>query len=148
MCSYACQARKSGLRWWQYEDRWFETNQLLARGFTLHVPWGERERETGGLISIGVSSQGILRRVSVIWSSPLNDHAKAVASNQYALPVLTYLMWTQTWPLAELQQIDRDTRKIISGSGGNRASWEHWPIDDNCKGIWREINEKRTPLLC
>ena len=43
------------------------------------------------------------------------DHAKAVASNQYALPVLTYLMWTQTWPLAELQQIDRDTRKIISG---------------------------------
>ena len=28
-------------------------------------------------------------------------------------------MWTQTWPLAELQPIDRDTRKIISGSGGN-----------------------------
>ena len=47
------------------------------------------------------------------------DHAKAVASNQYALPVLTYLMWTQTWPLAELQQIARDTRKIISESGGN-----------------------------
>ena len=28
-------------------------------------------------------------------------------------------MWTQTWPLAELKQIDRDTRKIISESGGN-----------------------------
>ena len=42
-----------------------------------------------------------------------------MASHQYALPVLTYLMWTQTWPLAELQQIARDTRKIISESGGS-----------------------------
>ena len=54
-----------------------------------------------------------LRRVSVIWSSPLYDHAKAVASNHYALPVLTYLMSAQTWPVAELQQIDREVRKII-----------------------------------
>ena len=37
-----------------------------------------------------------LQRLSIIWSSPLSDHAKVVASNQYALPVLTYLMWTQT----------------------------------------------------
>ena len=42
-----------------------------------------------------------------------------MASNQYALTVLTYLTWTQAWPLAEQQQIDRDARKIISGSGGN-----------------------------
>ena len=35
-----------------------------------------------------------LQRLSIIWSSPLSDHAKVVASNEYALPVLTYLMWT------------------------------------------------------
>ena len=37
-----------------------------------------------------------LQRLPIIWSSPLSDHAKIVASNQCALPVLTYLMWTQT----------------------------------------------------
>ena len=37
-----------------------------------------------------------LQRLSIIWSSPLSDHAKVVASNQYALPALTYLMRTQT----------------------------------------------------
>ena len=44
-----------------------------------------------------------LQRLSIIWPSPLSDHAKVVASNQYALPVLTYLMWTQTWPIANIQ---------------------------------------------
>ena len=52
-------------------------------------------------------------------SSPLSDHAKVVASNQYALPVLTYLMWTQTWPIANIQQLDREGRKIIVENGGN-----------------------------
>ena len=49
----------------------------------------------------------------------MSDHAKAVASNQYALPVLTYLMWTQTWPIANIQQLDREGRKIIVENGGN-----------------------------
>ncbi|PFX15535.1 D-inositol 3-phosphate glycosyltransferase, partial [Stylophora pistillata] len=59
-----------------------------------------------------------LRRLSVIWSSPLSDHFKVVATNQLALPVLTYFMWTQVWPIAELQRIDRDTRKVIAENGG------------------------------
>ena len=42
-----------------------------------------------------------------------------MASNQYALPVLTYLMWTQTWPIANIQQLDREGRKIIVENGGN-----------------------------
>ena len=46
-------------------------------------------------------------------SSPLSDHAKVVASNQYALPVFTYLMSAQTWPIANIQQLDREGRKII-----------------------------------
>ena len=36
-----------------------------------------------------------LRRMSVIWSSPLSDENRVRASNQFALPVLSYLMWTQ-----------------------------------------------------
>ena len=46
-------------------------------------------------------------------SSPLSDHAKVVASNQYALPVFTYLMSAQTWSIANIQQLDREGRKII-----------------------------------
>lgn len=59
-----------------------------------------------------------LQRLSVIWSSPLSDFNKALATNQFALPTLSYLMWTQVWPIAELQRLDRETRKVISENGG------------------------------
>ena len=78
----------------------------------------ESVRQEDGLV-LELVAKEFLRRVSIIWSSPLYDHAKAVASNQYAFLVFTELIWTQTLPLAELQQTDRDTRKIISGSGGS-----------------------------
>ena len=65
------------------------------------------------------ASKEYLRRLAIIWSSPLSDHSKVVTTNQYALPVLSYLMWTQTWPLAQLQQVDREARKIIVEFGGN-----------------------------
>ena len=54
----------------------------------------------------------------LILTSPLSDHAKVAASNQYALPVLTYLMWTQTWPIANIQQLDQVGRKIVVENGG------------------------------
>ena len=31
-------------------------------------------------------------------------------------------MWTQTWPLAELRQIDQETRKIITENGGRHPT--------------------------
>ena len=40
------------------------------------------------------ASKEYLRRLAIIWSSPLSDHSKVVATNQYALPVLSYLMRT------------------------------------------------------
>ena len=49
----------------------------------------------------------------------MSDYHIVAASNQYALPVLTYFMWTQTWPLADLQQLDREVRKVIVENGGN-----------------------------
>ena len=65
------------------------------------------------------ASKEHLRRLTIIWSSTLSDHSKVIATNQYALPVLSYLMWTQAWPLAQLQQVDREARKIIVEFGGN-----------------------------
>ena len=58
-----------------------------------------------------------LQRMSVIWSSPLSDFHKVMASNQFAVPILSYLMWTQVWPIAELQRLDRETRKVIAKNG-------------------------------
>ena len=63
------------------------------------------------------ASKEYLRRLTIIWSCLLSDHSRVVATNQYALPVLSYLMWTQTWPLAQLQQVDRGARKIIAEFG-------------------------------
>lgn len=34
------------------------------------------------------------RRLSVIWTSPLSDFNRVLATNQFALPALTYPMWT------------------------------------------------------
>ena len=55
-----------------------------------------------------------LKRVSVIWSSPLSDYNKVLATNQFVLLVMTYFMWTQVWPIMELHIIDHETRKSWS----------------------------------
>ena len=44
-----------------------------------------------------------LRRMSGIWTSPLSEHNGVSASNQFASPVLGYLMWTQQWPIMDIQ---------------------------------------------
>ena len=60
-----------------------------------------------------------LQRLAVVWSSsPLSDYHKMVASNQYAVAELTHPMWTQSWPIAELHQLDRESRKIMKESVG------------------------------
>jgi len=68
------------------------------------------------------AAEKYLQKVSVIWSSPLSDWNKVNATNQFALPTLSYLMWTQTWPIAELKQIDRETRKILTENGGRHPT--------------------------
>ena len=60
----------------------------------------------------------LLQGMSVTWTSPLSENIKKLASlafNQFTLPVLLwYLMWTQVWPIADLQQLqDREVRKVI-----------------------------------
>ena len=51
-------------------------------------------------LALQQAAQIHLQKIIVIWSSPLSDWNKVNASNQFALPTLSYLMWTQTWPLA------------------------------------------------
>ena len=69
-------------------------------------------------LALKVAAKVFLRRMSVIWSSPLSDFNRVIASNQFALPVMSYLMWTQNWPITELKRIDREARKIIIENGG------------------------------
>ena len=69
-------------------------------------------------IAFKLAAELYLNRMSIIWSSPLSDFNRIVAFNQYALPALTYLMWTQHLPITELQRIDREMRKIVVEQGG------------------------------
>ena len=69
-------------------------------------------------LALECAAKVYLKRLSVIWSSPLSDINRVRASSQYAMPVLTYLMWTQHWPITELRVIDREARKIICENGG------------------------------
>ena len=58
-----------------------------------------------------------LQRLLVICSSPLSDFNRVIATNQFALPMLNYLMWTQHWPITKLRAVYRETRKIIHENG-------------------------------
>ena len=64
------------------------------------------------------NSPEYVKHLSVIWSRPLSDFNRVIATNQFALPVLNYLMWTQHWPITELRAFDRETRKAIHEKGG------------------------------
>ena len=72
-------------------------------------------------IAFKLVAEVYLNRMSIIWSSPLSDFNHIVASNQYASPALTYLMWTQHLPITELQRIDREMRKIVVEQEGSNC---------------------------
>ena len=57
--------------------------------------------------------------MSIIRSSPLSDCNRVQATNQYALLVLRFLMWTQHRALSELRDVDIAARKIIVENDGN-----------------------------
>ena len=64
---------------------------------------GESYKFLGVLEDTNQKDELVLRTLSVICPTPLSDYCKVIASNQYALPILAYALWTQTWPLSELQ---------------------------------------------
>lgn len=72
--------------------------------------------------TLELMAKDYLQRMSVIWSSPLSDVKCVAASNQFALPLFTHLMWTQNWPITKPRLIDGEVRKIICKSGGKHNS--------------------------
>lgn len=52
--------------------------------------------------------------MSLIWLSPLSDYHRITASNQFAMPAMSYFMWSIT----ELREIDRKAPKIEVENGG------------------------------
>ena len=77
----------------------------------------ERIKQEDSLV-LQSAARVYLQRLSIIWSSPLSDHHKVVATKQFALHVLVYFMWTQVWPITELQRLDRESKKIMVENGG------------------------------
>ena len=69
-------------------------------------------------LALQCTTKTYLQRLSVIWSGPLSDINRVQASNQLAMPVLSYLMWSQHWCMTDLHNIDRQARKIVCESGG------------------------------
>ena len=60
-----------------------------------------------------LASKEFVRRLHIIWSSPLTVPRKVKATNCFAIPVLQYHMWSSDWPISSLQELDRNARKII-----------------------------------
>ena len=73
-------------------------------------------------MSLECAAKEFLRRMFIIWSSPLSDHNRVTASNQFALLVLGYVMRTQQWPVTELKNLDKEGRKIVVENGGKHPS--------------------------
>ena len=56
-------------------------------------------------------------RVRKIWSSELNARNKATAHNSFAIPVLIHTIGILDWSTAEIENIDKKTRKILCMTG-------------------------------
>ena len=56
-------------------------------------------------LALHIAPCAYLQRLLVIWSSPLSNKNKVKATNQLALPVLSYPMWSQQWCVTDLQNI-------------------------------------------
>ena len=63
-----------------------------------------------------------LRRLNVIWSSPLSVPRKQTACIVFALPTLEYFMGTSNWLIADIQNLDRKSRKVVEMHKGKHIS--------------------------
>ena len=93
----------------------------LEAGSSYKFPGMKESTLQDEKLALAVAAKVYLHRLSVIWTSPLSDANRVKATNQFALPDLTYPMWTQHWPLAELREINKETRKLVSENGGKNS---------------------------
>lgn len=69
-------------------------------------------------VALKCAAKEYLRRMSFIWSSTLSDHHSVIASTQFAMPAISYFMWSQHWPMTELREIKREAHNIVVENGG------------------------------
>lgn len=91
----------------EYGDWWTDIDQESTYKFLGVLKFSKKEDK----LVLENTPKEYFGRLVIIWSSPLSDHSKVVATNQYALPVLSYWMGMWTWPLAQLQHVDREARR-------------------------------------
>ena len=111
----------------------------------------------GEKLVLKCAAKEYLRRMSLIWSSHLSDYHRVIASTQFAMPVMSYFMWTQHWPITELRETDREACKIVVENGGKHpygsTSLLYLPRDNGGKGLrsmereFKETNVKAAVKL-
>lgn len=108
-------------------------------------------------LALKCAAKEYLRRMSLIWSSPLSAYHRVIASNQLAMPAMSYFMRTQHWPITEIREIDRDARKIVEENGDKHScgstSLLYLPRDKGGRGVrsiergYKETNVKAAVKL-
>ena len=54
------------------------------------------------------------RRLRKIWKSELNAHNKVIATNSFAVPIITYTIGLLDWTNEEIKKLDIQTRKVMN----------------------------------
>ena len=67
------------------------------------------------------ASKEFMQRVWLIWASPLSDLYKVMATNTFAMSAISYFMTTTEWTIHQLQELDREVRKILMDNGGRHS---------------------------
>ena len=106
-------------KWHSYRER---SCKHLERRRELQVFRSPREREAGGQAFTTGDLLSIPSKTAFVLVQFLSDYHKVLASSQYAFRTLLFAIWTQTWPLTELQQLDRETNMVIKETGGSHPS--------------------------
>ena len=80
-----------------------------------------------------------LRRLSVIWTSPLTIPRKIQATNVFANTMMEYYMTTNGWRIADMRELDRRSREIFTANGARpiaeSTALMYIPIEDGGKGF-------------
>ena len=99
---------------------------IIMNGVTIkELEEGESYRYLGQNESIGYEGslnkerveKEYYRRVRQIWTSELNVSNKVIANNSFALPVLTPTIRILDWSIAEMELVDKKTRRILCITG-------------------------------
>ena len=80
-----------------------------------------------------------LRRLPVIWTSPLTIPRKIQATDVFANTMMEYYMTTSDWRIADMRELDRRSREIFTANGARHIAEStvlmYIPIEDGGKGF-------------